>query len=213
MLKQFEYFEDLFHTTLQIQPNLTEDMKINHFHAHLRGLVLETFKNIQRTPTTTIEDILKIFRRKNRKPENSAWAKHSFNRLFFDSETQKFPDFLEQLEERVEKAFKINAHQMIKNLLYAKMPPHLKQSINQAYPENATYDQIGKHLEREMELSGLESDRDSFQTQMTVTKKQNKKLKNPPKNKQKNPKHRPQNQYPTERFKIITAGIAKTQDI
>ena len=172
LLKQFEYFEDLFHPTLQMQPNLTEDMKINHFHAHLRGLVLETFKNIQRTPTTTIEDILKVFRRKKRKPENSAWAKHSFNRLFFDPETQKLPDFLEEHEERAEKAFKINAHQVIKNLLYAKMPPHLKQSINQAYLENATYDQIGKHLEREMEPNGLESDEDSVQTQMTVTKKE-----------------------------------------
>ena len=56
---KFEYFEDLFHTTLRMQPNLAEDMKINHFHAHLRGLTLKTFKNIQRTPNTTLEDILK----------------------------------------------------------------------------------------------------------------------------------------------------------
>ena len=47
---------------------------------------------------------------------------------------------------------------MIENLLYAKMPPHLKKSINQAYLENGTYDQIVKHLEREMELNGLEAD-------------------------------------------------------
>ena len=62
--EKFEYFEDLFHTTLRMQPNLTEEMKINHFHAHLIGLALKTFKNIQRTPTTTLEDILKVFRRK-----------------------------------------------------------------------------------------------------------------------------------------------------
>ena len=42
--EKFEYFEDLFHTTLRMQPNLTEEMKINHFHAHLRGLALKTFK-------------------------------------------------------------------------------------------------------------------------------------------------------------------------
>ena len=34
--EKFEHFEDLFHTTLRIQPALTEEMKINHFHAHLR---------------------------------------------------------------------------------------------------------------------------------------------------------------------------------
>ena len=121
--EKFEYFEDLFHTTLRMQPNLTEEMKINHFHAHLRGLALKTFKNIQRTPTTTLEDILKVFRRKYVKPESSASAKHRFNRLSFDPENQKLPDFLEELQESAEKAFGDNAHQMIENLLYAKMPP------------------------------------------------------------------------------------------
>ena len=172
--EKFEYFEDLFHTTLRMQPNLTEDMKINHFHAHLRGLALKTFKNIQRTPTTTLEDILKVFRRKYVKPESSASAKHRFNRLFFDPENQKLPDFLEELEESAEKAFGTNAHQMIENLLYAKMPPHLKKSINQAYLENGTYTQIVKHLEREMELNGLESDETLVKTQMTATKKEHK---------------------------------------
>ena len=172
--EKFEYFEDLFHTTLRMQPNLTEDMKINHFHAHLRGLALKTFKNIQRTPTTTLEDILKVFRRKYVKPESSASAKHRFNRLFFDPENQKLSDFLEELEESAEKAFGTNAHQMIENLLYAKMPPHLKKSINQAYLENSTYSQIVKHLEREMELNGLESDESLVKTQMTATKKEHK---------------------------------------
>ena len=172
--EKFEYFEDLFHTTLRMQPNLTEDMKINHFHAHLRGLALKTFKNIQRTPTTTLEDIFKVFRRKYVKPESSASAKHRFNRLFFDPENQKLPDFLEELQESAEKAFGDNAQQMIENLLYAKMPPHLKKSINQAYLENGTYDQIVKHLEREMELNGLEADEPSVKTQMIVTKKEQK---------------------------------------
>ena len=170
--EKFEYFEDLFHTTLRMQPNLTEEMKINHFHAHLRGLALKTFKNIQRTPNTTLDDILKVFRRKYVKPESSASAKHRFNRLSFDPENQKLPDFLEELQESAEKAFGDNAHQMIENLLYAKMPPHLKKSINQAYLENGTYDQIVKHLEREMELNGLEADEPLVKTQMTATKKE-----------------------------------------
>ena len=110
-----------------MQPNLTEEMKINHFHAHLRGLALKTFKNIQRTPTTTLEDILKVFRRKYVKTESSASAKHRFNRLAFDPENQKLPDFLEEVQETAEKAFGENAYQMIENLLSAKMPPHLKK--------------------------------------------------------------------------------------
>ena len=180
--EKFEYFEDFFHTTLRMQPNLTEDMKINHFHAHLRGLALKTFKNIQRTPNTTLEDILKVFRRKYVKPESSASAKHRFYRLSFDPENQKLPDFLEELQESAEKAFGENAHQMIENLLYAKMPLHLKKSINQAYLENGTYDQIVKHLEKEMELNGLEADEHLVKTQMTVIKK-NKTQKKPTKTK------------------------------
>ena len=155
-----------------MQPNLTEEMKINYFQAHLKGLNLKTFKNIQRTPITTLEDILRVFRRKYLKPESSASAKHRFNRLFFDLENQKLPDFLEELQESAEKAFGDNAHQMIENLLYAKMPSHLKKSINQAYLVNGTYNQIVKHLERGMELNGLVADEPSVKTQMTVTKKE-----------------------------------------
>ena len=171
MNEKFEYFEDLFHTTLRMQPALTEKMKINHFHAHLRGLALKTFKNIQRTPTTTLEDILVVFRRKYVKPESSASAKHRFHRLVFDPERQKLPDFLEELQESAEKAFGDIARQMIESLLYAKMPPHLKRSINQAYLENGTYEQIVRHLEREMELNGLESEDTGVKTQMAVINK------------------------------------------
>ena len=143
--EKFEYFKDLFHTTLTMQPHLTVEMKINHFHAHLRGLALKTFKNIQRTPLTTLEDILVFFRRKYVKPESSAWAKHRFNRLMIQPENQKLPDFLEDLQESAEKAFGEAAPQMIENLIYAKMPSHLKKSINHAYLENGTYEQIVRH--------------------------------------------------------------------
>ena len=102
-------------------------MKNNQFHAHLRELALKTFKNKQRATSTTLEDVLKVFRRKYVKPESSAYAKHIFNRHSFDPENQKLTDFLEELQESAEKAFGENAHQMIENLLYAKIDPHLKK--------------------------------------------------------------------------------------
>ena len=42
------------------------------------------------------------------------------------------------------------------------MPPHLKKSINQAHLENGTYEQIVSHLERELELNGLEAPDDEM---------------------------------------------------
>ena len=47
---------------------------------------------------------------------------------------------------------------MVDSLLYAKKPPHLKRFLNSAYLENGTNGQIVAHLERELELSGLEND-------------------------------------------------------
>ena len=36
------------------------------------------------------------------------------------------------------------------------MPPYLKKSINQAHLEYSTYEQIVTHLEKELEVNGLE---------------------------------------------------------
>ena len=44
--EKFELFEDLFHIMHKMQPEMTEAMKINHFHVHLQKEALQTFKNI-----------------------------------------------------------------------------------------------------------------------------------------------------------------------
>ena len=156
--EKFELFEDLFHTMLKMQPEMTETMKINHFHAHLRKEALQTFRNISAVNKKTLDDVLIVFRRKYVKPESQATAKHKWLKLTFDPNTKSLPDFLEELNECAEKAFGDNAQHMIDSLLYAKLPPHLKRSLNLAHLENGTYDQIVAHLERELELSGLEND-------------------------------------------------------
>ena len=154
--EKFELFEDLFHTMIKMQPDMTETMKINHFHSLLRKNALQTFRNINTANRQTLEDILAVFRRKYVKPESQATAKHKWHRLVFDPNTIKLPDFLEDLNQRAEKAFGENAQAMIDSLLYAKLPPKLKRSVDMARLENATYEEIVTHLERELELNGLE---------------------------------------------------------
>ena len=156
--EKIDLFEDLFHTMLKMQPEMTEAMKINHFHAHLRKDALQTFRNISAVNKKTLDDVLTVFRRKYVKPESQATAKHKWHRLTFDPNTKSLPDFLEELNECAERPFGDNAQHMIDSLLYAKLPPHLKRSLNLAHLENGTYDQIVAHLERELELSGLEND-------------------------------------------------------
>ena len=136
--EKFELFEDLFHTMLKMQPEMTEAMKINHFHAHLRKEALQTFRNISALNKKTLDDVLIVFRRKYVKPESQATAKHKWHKLTFDPNTKSFPDFSEELNECAERAFGDNAQHMIDSLLYAKLPPHLKRSLNLAYLENGT---------------------------------------------------------------------------
>ena len=156
--EKFELFEDLFHTKLKVQPEMTEAIKINNFHAHLRKEALQTFRNINASNKRTLDDVLIVFRRNCVKPESQATAKHKWHKLTFDPNTKPLPDFFEELNECAERAFGDNAQHMIDSLLYAKLQPHLKRSLNLAYLENGRYDQIGAHLERELELSGLEND-------------------------------------------------------
>ena len=86
-----------------------------------------------------------------------AAAKHKFQKLVFNPANQKLVDFLDELQKLAKDAFGIAAHAIIEQFMYAKMPPHLKKSINQAHLENGTYEQIVTHLERELELNGLEA--------------------------------------------------------
>ena len=165
--EKFELFEDLFHTMIKMQPEMTEQMKINHFHSLLRKNALQTFRNISSSNRQTIEDVLVIFRQKYVKPESQATAKHKWHRLVFDPNTMKLPDFLEELNQGAEKAFGDHAQKMIDSLLYAKLPPKLKRSVNMARLENGSYDEIVAHLERELELNALEESDDLPMATMT----------------------------------------------
>ena len=155
--EKFEVFEDLFQTSLKIHNHLTEEDKINCFHSLMRGDALQTFKNITSPNRENLAEILTVFRRKYVKPQSMATAKHKFQRLVFNPANQKLIDFLDELQKLAKDAFGVAAQAIIEQFIYAKMPPHLKKTINQAHLENGTYEQIVSHLERELELNGLEA--------------------------------------------------------
>ena len=168
--EKFELFEDLFQTSLKIHNQLTEEDKINYFHSLMRGDALQTFTNITSPNRENLGEILTVFRRKYVKPQSMATARHKFQQLVFDPANQKLIDFLDELQKLAKNAFGVAAQAIIDQFIYAKMPPHLKKSINQAHLENGTYEQIVTHLERELELNSLEN---PDETQMnTVTHKQ-----------------------------------------
>ena len=86
-----------------------------------------------------------------------ATATHKFQKFFFNPTNQKLVEFLNELQKLAEDALGTAAHAIIEHFIYAKMPAQLKKSKNQAHLENCTYEQIVTHLERELELDGLEA--------------------------------------------------------
>ena len=154
--EKFELFEDLFQTSLKIHNQLTEEEKIYYFHSLMRDDALQTFKNITSPNRENLGEILTVFRRKYAKPHSMATAKHKFQQLVFNPANQKLIDFLDELQKLAKDAFGVDAQAILDQFIYAKMPPHLKKSINQGHFENGTYEQTVTHLERELELNILE---------------------------------------------------------
>ena len=123
----------------------------------MRGDALQTFKNKTRPNRGILGEILTVVRRKYVKPPSMATAKQKFQRQVLNPSNRKLIDFLAELQKLANDAFRVAAQAIIEQFIYAKMPPHLTKSSNQAHLENDTYKQIVSHLERQLELKGLEA--------------------------------------------------------
>ena len=66
-------------------------------------------------------------------------------------------DFLDELQKLAKDAFGIATNAIIEQFIYTKLPPHLKKTVNQAYLENGTNEQLVTHLEKYLELNVLEA--------------------------------------------------------
>ena len=86
-----------------------------------------------------------------------ATAKHKFQKLVFNPTNHKLVDFLDEFQKLAKDAFGIAAHAIIEQFVYAKVPPHLTKSINQAHLGNGTNEQNVTHLEKEIKLNRLEA--------------------------------------------------------
>ena len=97
-------FENLIHTMLKKQLEMTETMKINHFHAHLRKEGLQTIKSISASNNKTPDDVLIVSRRKYIKQESKASVNHKWHKFTFYPIKKSLSDLLEELNECAERA-------------------------------------------------------------------------------------------------------------
>ena len=115
-------------------------------------------------------EILLVSRREYVKPQSMATSEHKFQHLVFNPANQKLIDFLDEIQKSAKDAFGVAAQAIIEQFIYAQIPPHMKKPFNQAPLQNGRYEQIVKHLEKELKLNSLEY---PDETQMnTVTHKQ-----------------------------------------
>ena len=79
---------------------------------------------------------------------------HNFQQFVVNLANQEIMSF-DKFQQLAKDAFRIGVHTVIKQLIYAKKPLHLKILLNQVYLEMVTYDHVGRHFEKELELNGL----------------------------------------------------------
>ena len=150
-------FQDLFQTSLKLHNQLTEEDKRIYFQSLMRGDALQTFKNLTSPNREKLGEFLTVFHRKYVKHQSMVRAKNKFQRLVFNPANQKLIDFLDELQNVAKDAFGVATQAGIEQFIYAKIPPHLKKSTNQAHLENDTYEHIVSHLEKELELNVLKA--------------------------------------------------------
>ena len=126
----------------------------------MRGDALQTFKNITSLNRENLGEILIVFYKKYVKPRSRARAKDKLQQLVFNPANRKLIDFFDELKQLAKSAFGVVAQTINEQFNYAKISAHLKKSINQAYFENGSYEQIVTHNGRELELSSLEAPND-----------------------------------------------------
>ena len=102
---------------LKMQSEMREAVRNNRFFAHLRREAFQKFKSISALSRKSLGDLFIVFQRKHVKPESQATAKHKRHKPTFDHNTKTLSDFLEELNDCAERAFRDNAQPMIDSCL------------------------------------------------------------------------------------------------
>ena len=153
--EKFELFENILQTSLKIHNQMTEEDRMNYFHSLMRGDALQTFKKNQWPNPSESGRNLGSFSKERRETPIDDDSGTQIPGTCPQPSKSNLVEFRDELQKLAKDAFRIAAHAIIKHIIYSKMPPHLKKTINHADLENGTNEQIVPHLERELELNGL----------------------------------------------------------
>ena len=152
--EKYNEFEHLLLNHLRpIANKLTEEEKIHFFQSLLREDAIEFWQTVQVTSTTTLSDVLAIFRKEFAQEDMKEVARYKWNEAKYDPTTETFSEFLKNLKKTAKQAFGHSADQCIQMFLFGKLPVEIQQELTMANKEDASPDEIKTYLQRKYQYS------------------------------------------------------------
>ena len=127
---------------------ITEENKLHFFQSLLRDAAIEYWHLIQITPTTTLKDVLDLFRKEFAKEYLKEVARYKWDQARYDPTTETFGDFLKSLKKTAKQAFGNEADNIIKMFLFGKLPVEIQQELTMANKEESSPEKIKTYLMR-----------------------------------------------------------------
>ena len=131
-----------------IANKITEEDKIRFFQSLLRDEAIDFWQTITISPTTTLHDVLQLFRKEFAKEDMREVARYKWNEAKYDPTTQTFGDFLKDLKKIAKQAYGDEADKCIKMFLFGKLPVEIQQELTMANKEDSSPEAIKTYLLR-----------------------------------------------------------------
>ena len=128
--ERFNLFEDLFQTSLKTQNQLTEEDN-NYLHSHTWRCAANLQKQQQPERRKRGRNSYCVPSEIRETPDNG-YGKTQISTTNLQTSGPKLIDFLDKLQKLTKDAFGVAAQAIFEQFIRAKMPSHLKNSINQA---------------------------------------------------------------------------------
>ena len=138
-----------------IANKITEEDKIHFFQSLLRDEAIDFWQTITINPTTTLQDVLQLFRKEFAKEDMREVARYKWNEARYDPTTQTFGDFLKDLKKIAKQAYGDAADKCIKMFLFGKLPVEIQQELTMANKEDSSPEEIKTYLLRKYQYQNV----------------------------------------------------------
>ena len=138
-----------------IANKITEEDKIHFFQSLLRDEAIDFRQTITINPTTTLQDVLQLFRKEFAKEDMREVARYKWNEAKYDPTTQTFGDFLKNLKKIANQAYGDETDKRIKMFLFGKLPIEIQQELTMANKEESSPEEIKTYLLRKYQYQNV----------------------------------------------------------